>query len=82
MDLFEVAKYLFMGIFVLFFAMDIFMEKSYKVHYYISITLAIIFVFLGKNWLVWVKASAIILVVLLMIKTLFNERKGRDKIED
>lgn len=75
MDIFELAKYFFMGTFVLFFAMDALTKKSYKVLFYISLTLAIVFVVLGQSWLVWIKTGAIILVVLLTIKTLVDERK-------
>ncbi|MFD1927667.1 hypothetical protein ACFSFY_06255 [Sporosarcina siberiensis] len=68
-------KYLFMGIFIIFFVMDLKSKTSYKIHYYISLTVAIIFATLGWNWTIEFKIGFIILIVLLTLKTIFDEKK-------
>ncbi|MEK3934585.1 hypothetical protein MKY41_04630 [Sporosarcina sp. FSL W7-1349] len=70
-----ILKYLCMGVFLLFFAMDVLSKKSYKIHFYTSLTAAIVFLVLGQSWPSVVKISAIVLVVLLTIKTIMDERK-------
>lgn len=66
-------KYLFMGVFLLFFIMDVLSRKSYKIFFYTSLTLAIIFLVLGQSWSPLLKTGAIVLVVLLTIKTIVDE---------
>jgi len=73
--MFEVLKYSFMGIFIIFFVMDIVSKKSYKIHYYIAITVAVIFTALLWNWSIGFKVGFIALFVLLTVKTIFDERK-------
>ncbi|NYF26064.1 hypothetical protein [Sporosarcina sp. JAI121] len=75
MGLLEIAKYSFMGIFLIFFAMDILSKKPYKIHFYTSLTLAIIFLVLGQSWSIGIKIGFIVLVVLLTIKTITDEKK-------
>lgn len=71
----ELLKFLFTGIFIIFFVMDIKSKKSYKIHYYISLTVAILFATLGWNWTTEFKIGFIILLVLLTLKTIFDEKK-------
>jgi len=68
-------KYLFMGIFIIFFVMDILSKKSYKIHYYISITIAVFFTVLRWQWATGYKVGFIALFVLLTVKTIVDERK-------
>ncbi|WP_107838530.1 hypothetical protein [Metasolibacillus meyeri] len=75
MEILEIAKYTFMGIFLIFFAMDILSKKSYKTHFYVSLTLAIIFLVLGQDWSTGIKMVCIVLVTLLTIKTIVDEKK-------
>ncbi|MEC1179134.1 hypothetical protein P9B03_11625 [Metasolibacillus meyeri] len=75
MEILEIAKYTFMGIFLIFFAMDILSKKSYKTHFYVSLTLAIIFLVLGQGWSTGIKMVCIVLVTLLTIKTIVDEKK-------
>lgn len=68
-------KYLFMGVFLLFFVLDIKSKKSYKIHSYISVTVAIVFSVLGWHWSTGYKVGFITLLVLLTVKTIIDERK-------
>lgn len=77
MSVLEIAKYLFMGIFILFFIMDIVSEKSYKIHYFISITMAVAFTVLVKNWFTDSKVGFIALFVLLTEKTVIDEKNAK-----
>ncbi|WP_213136212.1 hypothetical protein [Bacillus sp. FJAT-50079] len=70
-----ILKYLFMGVFLLFFAMDAISKKTYRIHFYTSLTVAILFLMLEKNWSPVLKIGTIALVVLLTIKTIVDERK-------
>ena len=72
---FGLIKYRFMGIFVVFFVMDIKSKKSFKTHYCVSITIAIIFSVIGWQWSMGFKVGFIALVVLLTVKTIIDEKK-------
>lgn len=72
---FEVLKYSFMGIFIIYFIMDIVSKRSYKIHYYIAITGAVIFTALLWNWSIGFKVGFISLFILLTVKTIFDERR-------
>jgi len=71
---FAVLQYLFMGIFIIFFVMDIASEKPYKTYYYIAITIAVTFTILLRDWSIVFKVGFIALFVLLTVKTIFDER--------
>lgn len=75
MSILEIAKYLFMGIFILFFIMDIVSKKSYKIHYFTSITIAVAFTVLVKDWSTEIKIGFITLFILLTMKTIIDEKK-------
>lgn len=74
-NVFEVLKYSFMGIFIIFFVMDIVSKRSYKIHYFIAITAAVIFTALLWNSSIGIKVGFISLFALLTVKTIFDERK-------
>ncbi len=71
------TKYLFMGIFAVFFVMDIASKKSYKIHCYVSITIAIVFSVIGWQWATGFKVGFIALFVLVAVKTIADEKKRR-----
>lgn len=73
--IFGSIKYLFMGIFIVFFVKDIKSKKSFKTHYSLSITIAIIFSVIGWQWSMGFKVGFIALVVLLTVKTIIDEKK-------
>jgi predicted branched-subunit amino acid permease len=75
MEFLDVAKYLFMGIFIILFVMDILTKKSYKIHYYVALTVAIVFLVVAENWSMTLKVGAIAIVILLTLKTIVDERK-------
>lgn len=76
---FEVLKYLFMGVFIVFFVMDIVSKKSYKIQYYVAITLAVIFTALTWDWSLGFRIGFVALFIILTVKTIFDKRrKGAD----
>lgn len=79
MGMLEIAKYSFMGIFLLYFALDIFSEKSYRIQSYASLTMAIIFLVLGQSWSTAIKIGFLVLVGILTIKTITDEKKRLGK---
>ena len=78
MDILDLAKYLFMGIFIILFVMDILSKKSYKVHYYVALTVAIVLLVVGENWSMTIKGGAITIVILLTLKTIMDESKKEE----
>lgn len=78
MDILDLAKYLFMGIFIILFVMDILSKKSYKVHYYVALTVAIVLLVVGESWSMTIKGGAITIVILLTLKTIMDESKKEE----
>ena len=78
--IFEVLKYLFMGVFIVFFIMDIVSKKSYKIQYYVAITVVVIFTALTWDWSLGFRIGFIALFVLLTIKTIFDESRKEANI--
>ncbi len=72
---FVVLRDLFMSLFIIFFVLNIFSKKSYKIQCYVFITLVVIFSALTWNWSLGFKVGFITLFALLAIKTISDDRK-------
>lgn len=77
---YDVLKYLFMGVFIVFFVMDIVSKRSYKIQYYVAITIAVIFTALSWDWSIGFRIGFIALFAILTIKTIFDEKKREARI--
>ncbi|MBE1557184.1 hypothetical protein [Sporosarcina limicola] len=77
---FAVMKYSFMGIFVIFFVMDIVSKKSYKTYFYIALTIVAIFQTLLWNWSIGFKVGFIVLVIFITVKTISDVSKRGGEI--
>lgn len=70
-----VLRNLFMGLFIVLFVVDIFSKKSYKIQYYVAITLGVVFSAVIWEWPIAVKVGFIALYVILAVKTISDVRK-------
>ena len=73
--LFEVLRNIFMILFIMFFVIDIFLKRSYKVLYYTALTCGVIFSAFIWNWSIGFKVGFIVLFLFVAIKTISDGRK-------
>ncbi|PID21620.1 hypothetical protein CSV61_07910 [Sporosarcina sp. P3] len=72
---FIVLRDLFMSLFIIFFVLNTFSKRSYKIQCYVFITLGVIFSALTWNWSLGFKVGFITLFAMLAIKTISDARK-------
>lgn len=77
---YEVLKFLFMGIFIIFFVMDIVSKRSYKIQYYVAISIVVTFTVLSWERSIGFKIGFITLYVIFAIKLIFDEKKREANI--
>ncbi|AXI00967.1 hypothetical protein DV702_15365 [Sporosarcina sp. PTS2304] len=73
--LFEVLRNICMILFIMFFIIDVFSKRSYKVLYHIALTCGVIFSAFIWNWAIGFKAGFIVLFLIVAVKTISDVRK-------
>lgn len=73
--LFEVLRNIFMILFIMFFVIDVFSKRSYKVLYHIALTIGVILSAFIWNWAIGFKVGFIALFLIVAVKTISDVRK-------
>ncbi|PIC67615.1 hypothetical protein CSV71_10480 [Sporosarcina sp. P21c] len=74
--LFEVLRNIFMILFIMFFVIDVFSKRSYKVLYHIALTVGVTFSTFIWNWSIGFKVGFIALFLIVAVKTISDVRKS------
>ncbi|PID25468.1 hypothetical protein [Sporosarcina sp. P7] len=74
--LFEVLRNIFMILFIMFFVIDVFSKRSYKVLYHLALTFGVAFSAFIWNWSIGFKVGFIALFLIVAVKTISDVRKS------
>ena len=72
---FEVLRNIFMILFIMFFLIDVFSKRSYKILYHTALTFGVIFSAFIWNWAIGFKVGFIALFLIVAVKTISDVRK-------
>lgn len=72
----ELLKFIFLGIFIVLFVLEMVTKKSYKVYYHIAITLAVICAALLWTWPLLIRAAIVALFAWFTMRAIALERIG------